>query len=95
MTFLLSQQIINGKYAHWIVILKEFYLKFVMPKSNKGLTLTELIYELPTGARDPLVNDELPDEHLFFITSDNPWYGDILTYMRTQKFSPHITCDDR
>lgn len=72
MTFLLSLWIINGKYACWILILQEFDLEFVMPKSKKYLALAEFISELPTGARDPLVNDEIPDEHLFVITSDDP-----------------------
>jgi len=37
MSFLLSQRVINGKYARWIVIFQEFYLEFVTPKSNKAL----------------------------------------------------------
>ena len=94
MTFLLSRQFINGKYARWIVILQEFDLEFVKPKSKKALALTELISELPTRACDPLVNDELPNEYLFVITMDDPWYRDILTYLRTQKFTPHLTHDN-
>lgn len=94
-TFLLSRWIINGKYACWIVILQEFDLEFVTHKSKKGLALTELISKLSTGAHDPSINNELPDEHLFVITSDNPWYGDIITYLGTQKFAPHLSCDDR
>lgn len=72
MTFLLSLRIINGKYACWIFILQEFDLEFVTPTSKKGSALTELIYELPTSARDPLVNYDLLDEHLFIITLDDP-----------------------
>ena len=49
MAFLLSRQIVSGKYARWIVILQEFDLEFVTPKSKKGLTLAELISKLPTG----------------------------------------------
>ena len=43
MAFLLSRRILNGKYAHWFVILQEFDLEFVTPKSKKGLALAELI----------------------------------------------------
>jgi len=43
MDFLLIQQIISGKYACWIIVLQEFYIEFVTPKSKKGLALTELI----------------------------------------------------
>lgn len=44
---------------------------------------------------DPPVNDNLRDEHLFSINLDDPWYGDILTYLQTHKFAPHLTHDDR
>jgi len=90
LSFLLSRRILTGKYAHWVVILQEFDLEFVTPKSKKGLALAELISELPTGAQDTPVNDDFPDEHLFAITADDPWYGDILTYLRTQKFALHL-----
>jgi hypothetical protein len=43
MSFLLSQRVINGKYSHWIMILQEFDLEFVTPKSNKSLPLCYFI----------------------------------------------------
>ena len=95
MAFLLSHRILTGKYARWVVILQEFDLEFVTPKSKKGLALAELISELPTGSQDPPVNDDFPDEHLFSITSYDPWYGDILTYLRTQKFALHLDREAR
>lgn len=36
MAFLLSRWIINQKYIHWIIILQEFDIEFVTPKSKKG-----------------------------------------------------------
>lgn len=95
MAFLLSRQIINWKYTHWIVILQEFDLEFFTPKSKKGLALTELISKLPTGTQYPLVSDDFPDEFFFSITTGDPWYGDILTYLQTQNFTIHIDCDSR
>ena len=95
MAFLLSRQIINGKYARWVVILQEFDLEFVTPKSKKGLVLAELISDLPTQTQDTPINDALPHEHFFAITTDDPWYSDILTYLRTQKFSLHLDRDAR
>jgi len=67
----------------------------VTPKSKKALALAEFISDLPTGATEPPVNYNLPDEHLFAISSDDPWYGDMLVYLRTQKFGPHFSRDDR
>ena len=58
MDFLLIRCILNGKYTRWVVILQEFDLEFVTPKSKKGLALAELISELPTGTQDPPINDD-------------------------------------
>jgi hypothetical protein len=35
------------------------------------------------------------DEHIFLISSSEPWYGDILIYLQTFKFSQHLSRDDR
>jgi hypothetical protein len=78
MLFLLSCRVINGKFVCWIVVLLEFDLEFTTPKSKKSLDLTEFIFDLVTGVTDPPLNDYLPDEHLFTILLDHPWYGDII-----------------
>lgn len=79
----MSWQIINEKYIHWIIMVQEFDLKFATRMSKRGLDLGELIFEFPTDAPDPLINDGLWDEHLFTITLDDPEYDDIITYLRT------------
>jgi hypothetical protein len=42
------------------------------------LFLTELIRALPSDATTSTFNTNFPDEHLFFIPFDDPWYGDLL-----------------
>ena len=39
--------------------------------------------------------ESLPDDSLFLIDSSDPWYGDILVYLQTQRFQPSTTKDDR
>lgn len=62
-----------------------------MPKSKKALALADLISDLSSGFVEPPLNENFPDEHLFTITSDDPWYGDMLVYLGTQKLSPHLS----
>ena len=38
--------------------------------------------------------ETLPDDSLFLIDSSDPWYGDILVYLQTQRFRPSATKDD-
>jgi hypothetical protein len=50
--------------------------------------------DFPSDTTSPPVNTNLPDEHIFFIPSDDPWYGYLLVYLRTKKFGNHLSRDD-
>ena len=78
--FVLSRQVIGGKYNRWIVILQEFDLEFMSAKSKKSLVFAELISELPCG-EEMIYDESFPNEHLFLISSQDPWYGDIIVYL--------------
>jgi hypothetical protein len=71
MQYFLSCQQINGKFAQWIVILQEYNLEFSTPKRKKSLILTELVTSFPSDATSAPINIDFPDEHLFYITSDD------------------------
>jgi hypothetical protein len=83
MKCLLSRRKITGKFTWWIVILQEYDLKFLTPKIKKALVLTKLIMEFPSYYTSSPVNTDFLDEHLFYIPSDDPWYGDLLVYLQT------------
>jgi hypothetical protein len=95
MQYLLSHWQVNGKFARWIVILQEYDLEFSTPTSKKALVLMELVMTLPSDTTSGPVNTDFPDEHLFYITSDDPWYDNLLVYLQTQKFDNHLSRDDR
>lgn len=80
---ILGGLLINSNFDHRIVILQEFSISFSTPKSKKALALAEVMTDSPTGSTDPSLNDALPDEHLFLFSSNDPWYGDSLVYLRT------------
>jgi hypothetical protein len=81
MQYFLNRRQVNGKFTQWIVILQEYDLDFSTPKSNKALILAELVTTLPSNTTSAPVNIDFPDEHLFYITLDDPWYGDLLVYL--------------
>lgn len=95
MRYLLTRLMMNHKYARWMVILQEFYLQFNSPKRKKALILVEFIIDLPIETLCSPVNEAFPYEHIFLVSTDDPWYGHILLFLRTQKFKPQHTCDDR
>ena len=49
-------------------------------KSKKSLVFTELISEFPYG-EDIIYDEAFLDEHLFLISSQDPWYGDLIVYL--------------
>jgi len=88
MTYILSHQLLGGKYSKWIVILQEFDLEFIKSKSNKSLVFAELLCDLPLTSIDSTSKPLILDESLFLISSSDLWYGDILIYLQTQTFWP-------
>ena len=81
MTYILSRQLLGGKYSKWIVILQEFDLEFTTAKSTKSLVFADLICSLPTDSLPDHSEDHIPDETLFLIDTRDPWYGDIIEYL--------------
>ena len=83
MYYILTRQVLGGKYSRWIVILQEFDLEFAKATSKKSLVFVELICELPYATTEYEPSDSFLDEFLFLISTTNPWYGDLLIYLQT------------
>ena len=79
--YALSWRILGGKLNKWIVILQAFHLDFQSAKSKKSLVFAELIVEFPTEEDVAIEDDSFPDEHIFLISTFDPWYRDILIYL--------------
>ena len=79
--YVLSQRIVRGKFNKWIVILQEFDLDFQSAKSKKSLVFAELIVEFPVEEDVAIEEVSFLDEHIFLISTSDPWYGDILVYL--------------
>ena len=82
----LSWRIVGGKFNEWIVIPQEFDLDFQSTKSKKSLVFAELIAKFPVEEYVAIEEDSFPDEHIFFISTSDPWYADILVYLQTLKY---------
>jgi hypothetical protein len=63
-------------------------------KPKNPWCLLELICALPSADENIEPRDSLPDESLFLINTSDPWYGDILLYLQTQRFQPNISHEE-
>ena len=86
---------IGGKYNKWIFILQEFDLEFVSAKSKKSLIFVELISDFPSEEEEEVYKDTFVDEHIFLISTLDPWYGDIIIYLQTLKVPTYLSWDER
>ena len=92
--FVLTRKMLGGKYNKWIVILQEFDLEFVSTKSKKSLIFVELISDFPNFDEEEVHEYSLIDEHIFLISTVDPWYGDIIVYSQTLKVPNHLLRDE-
>ena len=79
--YVLPRRIVGGKLNKWIFILQEFDLDFQSAKSKKSLVFAELIVEFLVEEDVDIEEDSFPDEHIFLISTSDPWYRDILIYL--------------
>ena len=93
--FFLTRRMIRGKYNKWIVILQEFNLEFVSAKSKKSLIFAELISNFQSEEEEEVHEDTFVDEHIFLISTMDPWYGDIIIYFPTLKVPTHLSRDEQ
>eukprot|EP00253_Pinus_taeda_P034342 PITA_34342 len=75
MTYIFSCQLLGGKYSKWIVILQEFDLEFTTTKSKESLVFAELLCSLPSVTARSQLEDHIPNETLFLISTLDPWHN--------------------
>ena len=92
--FILTRRMIGGKYNKWIMILKEFDLNFVSVKQKKSLIFFDLISDFPNLEEEGVYEDSFFDEHIFLISTVDPWYKDIIMYFQTLKVPTHLSRDE-
>ena len=61
-------------------------MDFQSANSKKSLVFAKLIAEFPTEEDVVVEDDSFLDEHIFLISTFDPWYGDILKYLHTLKY---------
>ena len=83
MYYILTHQVLGGKYARWIIILQQFDLQFSKATSKKSSVFFKLMCDLRCASMESEPSDSFSDEFLFLIRTTDPWYGDLLIYLQT------------
>ena len=69
MMYILTKQLLGGKYSKWIVILQEFDLEFEKSKAKKSLVFAELMCDFPSTDTETVAEESIVDESLFLIST--------------------------
>ena len=60
-------------------------------KSKKSLIFAELISNFPSLEEEEVYEDTFVDEHIFLISTLDPWYRDIIVYLNVPT---HLSWDE-
>ena len=63
-------------------------------KLMKSLIFLELISDFPSEEEEKVYQDTFLDEHIFLISTLDPWYGDIIIYLQMLKVPTHLSWDE-
>ena len=62
---------------------------------KKSLIFAELISDFPNLEEKEDYEDSFFNEHIFLISTVDPWYGDIIMFLQTLKVPTHLSWDER
>ena len=82
---------VNARIIRWLLLLQQFDLTIV-DKPGKENVVADFLSRLviPTG-EEGMVDDQLPDEHLFSMSALSPWFADISNYLVDGRLPPNIS----
>nr|XP_027118748.1 uncharacterized protein LOC113735992 [Coffea arabica] len=83
--YLMTKKDTKPRLIRWILLLQEFDLEIRDKKGSENLVADHLSRILVEEDSEPL-KDAFPEEHLFSLNSQLPWYADLVNYLVTGNF---------
>ena len=91
----MNKPITNGRVTRCLLLLQDFNITIIDRPSRENLVVDFLSRIQHDDGAKP-IDDNFPNEHLFFVSVQTPWFTDIANYLATGKlpnqFSPHEKC---
>jgi hypothetical protein len=86
---------VNARIIRWLLLLQQFDLT-IIDKPGKENVVADFLSRLtlPAG-NEEMVDDQLPDEHLFSISVLSPWFADIANYLVAWRFPPNLSSKEK
>ncbi|XP_043809786.1 uncharacterized protein LOC122723094 [Manihot esculenta] len=87
--YLIKKKESKPRLVRWILLLQEFDLEIRDKKGKENLVadhLSRILTEMETCP----INETFPDEHLFAVQEEEPWYADIVNFLAIGDLPKHI-----
>ena len=86
---------VNDHIIRLLLLLQQFDLTIVDKLGKENVVVDFLsILNHPAG-EEGMVDDQIPDEHLFAISVLSPWFTDIANYLVSSQFPPHLSSKEK
>ena len=88
--YLANKPITNGRITRWLILLQEFDIT-VKDRPRKENPVADFLSRMPKPINAAAVEYQFPDEHLFAVVVQTPWYADVANYLAVGKVPKHLT----
>ena len=95
--YLLAKKEAKPRLIRWILLLQEFDLEIKDKKGAENVVADHLsrLHFKSNVASDTPIDDSFPDDHLFAITAETPWYADFANFCVSGFHPPDLTFQQR
>jgi hypothetical protein len=92
--YLMNKPITNGSVTRWLLLLQEYDIT-ILKKPGKYNAVADFVSRLTSNENEPLVEDYFPDEQLFVVSTNSPWFVDIANYFTVGRLPRHLSPKER
>jgi hypothetical protein len=92
--YLMNKSIANGRVTRWLLLLQEFDIS-IIDKPGRENVVVDFLSRLTNEGEAIPVEDNFPDEHLFALSTNTPWFADIANYLAAGTLLQHLSPKER
>jgi hypothetical protein len=72
--YLMNKPDINGRMIRWFLLLQQFDLTILDKPGKQNVVAYFFLSRLTSPTEEGMIDDRFPDEHLFSISTQTPWF---------------------
>ena len=93
--YLMNKPNVNAWIIRWFLLLQQFDLTIIDKPSRENIVEYFLSRLALLVGEEGMVNDQLPDEHVFAISVLSMWFSDIAKYLVAAQFPPNLSSKEK